>query len=313
MRIDFQCPNGHPMSADEQDIGERLTCDECDTTVRVPAPSVPLDAVTAEVARRPRPPRLPEEHDSVDLPRRRKRRRTPPVRTFDHPYHRIRIGLSLHYAWILVYLISIALTMLALLVASPALLALNFVVWIALFFAKPILGIIGSIFCLRVPSGANAKPFLWTSIGLDAVSLVVGALFFLLGAYAAARRGQAGAEVAALAVVFLGINYLCNYLAWVFLLVFVHKFAVYVTDWGTSSEAIPVGALGTILLLSPVLAVVLIAVLAPILPRDVLGMLLFFGYVLLLVWVVACVKVFLRNLAMLSGLREHLLKQIEKA
>lgn len=200
MAIRLRCPNGHRIVVEDADAGLSVRCGECGVHVRVPASvgaEVPSSAaIRRGQARDPAPP-IPAAEDE-EQPRRRRRERR--LDLGSHPYQRVRIGLALHYTWLLVYLVAFALAILTIISSADArgglgalVAILSILVWVSMFFAKPILGILGSAFCLRVQSGSGARPYVWTSMALDLASLVAGVLALFLGAFALSRRGPDGA------------------------------------------------------------------------------------------------------------------------
>lgn len=299
MPIRLRCPEGHRFSVSEEDAGRRVRCPDCDLAVRVPDPS--------EEEERPRRRKRPRVADGPD--------------TSQHPYHRVRIGLALHYAWILVNLLSLAMFILTMIASADPrsdfarlmgmLLVLTMV---GLFVARPILGILGSVFCLRVPSGSEARPWALTTLILDGCSLGFGLLAFVLGAAAGGlrRNPDAAATGGILLLLCVLANYVCNLLTWVFLQVFLKKFSEYVKEWGSASEAIPLLVQGVLLLVAPLVFVFGLPLIALAVGREGIVVILFVGYGLFLAWLVACAKVFLNALGVLARLRDHLRKEIEK-
>ncbi len=157
MPIPVVCPSGHHMTLPDAQAGKRYRCPLCFGYIDVPA------AAAAPAA-------LPET-DAGPAPE-----NAPAARR----WARTDRGLGLHYARLVVFLLWI-LGMCMALLAEPLIddevfgwLNVGLILWGYLL--TPLLGVVGSILCLWVPSEARARGFVGASLLLDLVMLVLSYL-----------------------------------------------------------------------------------------------------------------------------------------
>ena len=106
-----------------------------------------------------------------------------------------------------------------------------------LYLIAPILGITGSILCCFVPSKTRARPLIFTSLILDGLPLLLGAMALFLGALAT----QTGvSSLSRLGTVLTILAFCCNVAALVLFVLFVKSIASFYGDRGTGNEAIHV-------------------------------------------------------------------------
>jgi hypothetical protein len=264
-----------------------------DLQLRPPAPSAPLparrplpDDEPESRPRRRRPPPVEEDDEDEDIPRPR-RRRSSAVR---EQMRRTCLGLRLYALGLLLSLIAMGLGLLTMILGplvigsvfasggiSAGTWGLAFLVmivnWIVYgcYIAGVILSLVGTIFCLFVPERTGGKVFVILSVVLFWF-MPLGNLFFLL---------------------------------------FLRRLAHYLREWGMGEEAMSILMMSLVIGVSTPVVFVLLFLLFQLL-YSALGvevsmvLSIILGMVFFITLIVMCIKLVLRQLALVDSLRKSL-------
>lgn len=264
-----------------------------DLQLRPPAPSAPLparrplpDDEPESRPRRRRPLPVEEDDEDEDIPRPRRRRSSAVREQMRHTC----MGLRLYALGLLLALIAIGLGLLTLILVPLvigsvlasggtsvgtwvlALLVkiLNWIVY-GCYITGVILSLVGTIFCLFVPERTGSKVFV------------------------------------ILSVVFFWFVPLGNF----FFLLFLRRLARYLREWGMEKEAMSILMISLIIGVSTPVLFLMLFLLFPLLHSTLgikVGMVLsiIFGMAIFITLIVMCIKLMLRQLALVDSLRKSL-------
>jgi hypothetical protein len=297
MDIRFSCAKGHSLAVDPELAGRRVKCPVCREIVTAPAQArfpaeeeADDDEEAAEElsARRRRPRRTPpEEHEG------RGRRHEPGQRARPSKEDQlgwVKFGLNFHLWKYVCFVFAMLLGIMGrVLAAGVPLLALPVVAGAGLSaFAATILGIVGSVFCGRVPPRSGARVLILVSLGFDAAALAA-----LLLAVPAAL-----VNVGLLLLLQL-LSLVGGLTGFVLFMVFLKKLAYYLRDRPDGDEAIAAMIQALAVLIGGPVVIVLSAFILVRIP--VLGVLLLIAeYV---GWLVLLMLTLLRLLTVIKEIR----------
>jgi hypothetical protein len=271
-----------------------------------------------------------DERDDYDEPRRRSK----PAKMKKATRMRLtRLGLSLHAAKILCYLIGILCIIIGLMVlvaaagtaASSGTAATGFgiagialmIIFMLLWILAPVLGTIGSMLCMWVPKKTGAKYLIIISFALDAAGLLtyLACLFIslLMGAFAfqSATSGNTSSLAAMNAVGTLAnigalVSALMVFAAFVLFMLFLRQMLVYFNESGNADECSKVMffciGMGVFTPFYFAMAIGLAIGCAAIHPAISGVLLLFF----ILFWIVGWVNLLMKILTLIGNVRAHL-------
>jgi hypothetical protein len=372
MTWQIRCPNGHLLEIEDAHLGRTVRCPSCQIMMRAEAPggatgvtpaasppppasSKPMQVVDIvegpPIAQRvdvsaPMPVAQRVDADE-DLPTARRRHEDDYDDDYDEPRRRskpakmkkatrmrlTRLGLTLHAAKILCYLVGILCIIVGLVVlvaaastaASSGTAATGFgiagialmIIFMLLWVLAPVLGTIGSMLCMWVPKRTGAKYLIIISFALDAAGLLtyLACLFIslLMGAFAfqSATSGNTSSLAAMNAVGTLAnigafVSALMVFAAFVLFMLFLRQMLLYFNESGNADECSRVMffciALGVFTPFYFAIAIGIAIGCAAIHPAISGALLLFF----ILFWIVGWVNLLMKILTLIGNVRVHL-------
>jgi hypothetical protein len=239
MPIHTQCPNGHALTTGDGQAGKTIQCPRCQAVVAVPALlTVPPGAT---------PPTAAVESDDYQVIEPAPASSDVKVRPVAGPLRWVQLGLGFHYAKLLTILIGIFLAMVGLILAAFT--DMNVVgigarlvviaAWAVVALVAPVLGLVGSVLCCRVPRRTRGRPLIVTALALETAALAVPILLLVLGDGAAALRADgAGRHVATVALGQLAP--VCTLVGFVLFMLFLRRLASFLNQPGAADEAVTI-------------------------------------------------------------------------
>jgi hypothetical protein len=266
MPIVIECANGHKSFVRDEHVGKKALCPICRAVVLVPDPRLTADPFGTPAAGNLAPPipiqGAPESVQTMNPvtsgtalnsptpgpapaavdPRLARKDAAPTKR---QALEKVHLGLSFHYARLVLLLISIV-TLIGCAVFSAmaakeqktvsttGVLAIFTVLMTAgLSFVQPILGIVGSIFCLWVPAKSGAKGFILASFIIDILTLPVGLGLTILTIALQAGSGPSPLNLlAAVATAPMGMA------SWILFIFFLRRLAFYLREDDHADDAL---------------------------------------------------------------------------
>jgi hypothetical protein len=380
MSMRIRCPNGHMLEMAEELRGRKVRCPNCKTVLTAepepPAPQPASMAVTEVQVVEDEPPRHSVRAEEDDPPRRRvrdeederpRRRIRDEEDDFRSEYdddiefrpkpkkmkkaqrmRLTRLGLALHAAKIICYLVALVLVLvlfsLSLVSASilmssnvsPAgtgrsgpgsgvavigvlILVLGGVAFL-LSMAAPFLCLAGSVLCLWVPEKSGSKVLIMLSCALDAMGLLIYAGCFLLslisgslGSVLPGRASMAGAAVNTSMVLVSQLGALLSlimiFVAWVLFMLFLRQLFYYCRDRSGADECLQVMFLCIgWAILGPIIFFIGLILLGVIAAKTHVGVAIAGAVILIIVFIVVWVKLLFSVLQLISTLRGYMSK-----
>jgi hypothetical protein len=239
MPIHTQCPNGHALTTGDAQAGKTIQCPRCQAVVAVPALlTVPPGAT---------PPTAAAETDEYQVIEPAPAPPDVKVRPMAGPLRWVRLGLGFHYAKLLTILIGILLAMVGLILAAFT--DMNVVgigarlvviaAWLDVSFGAPVLGLVGSLLCCRVPCQTRGRPLIVTALALETAALAVPILLLVVGDGAAALRAD-GAGTNARTVALGQVAPVCTLVGFVLFMLFLRRLAFFLEAPGAAEEAVTI-------------------------------------------------------------------------
>jgi hypothetical protein len=172
----------------------------------------------------------------------------------------VNLGLAFHYGWHLGFLGIFVISIVALICFYLVFLTrsfgplgiLNALGWIGFVDAAiimPILGVVGSILCIRVPAEAKGRPLIIVSLALDV------ALFPMVPVLVFANLGMVGFFVMA------GLTLALLLASWILFMLFMKTVAEYLDEWSISRDAVNSIFKGAVLLVGSIIVDIILALL----------------------------------------------------
>jgi len=300
MPIAVVCPNGHRMTLPDKQAGKRYRCPLCFEYINVPLlDSAPAETANNQTARisgpPPESPGLPVRPAAPVPPKPKVTEEEEDAGGQARRWAHVERGLGFLYARLVIVLVCFLLGLSRLILEGSILSKVNQILVlteaVGLLVAGPVLGLIGSLFSLRVPRYTGARPYIVLSFLLDPVSLPF-AYFYFVGQYT--PQGEL--------LVLLG-GRAAQAMSWVLYILFQRRLAVHFNEEIAADEAAQILVWGVILVPAPwalVGAFLLLFQVAPFL-AFITGP----GWMVLpFVLIVLYVKFLLRQLALLGTLRQ---------
>jgi hypothetical protein len=311
MSIRFKCPNGHALTANEEQAGKVVRCPKCRGRAQVPAGADDGESggqysVTQRTAQAPNPNvwiKKVERKQGRDL-----------------KLARVRLGLQFHYFRLMVFLMTPAVVILG--PAAVAVIAggtgsrvagaaaagafvLVMILLLILLMLSPILGMIGSILCAKVPRKKGQTRIL-ISFGLDLAAFGLGIVRGVLQL----TRVLSAQENFVISMLLDVVQMSLMVASWVFFMQFLRILGEYLEEWGQANDAHSLILFGAVLVVLP--AVVLggvlglVAQLSPEHLGHTLGVMLLLG----IAWLVFLFKFLMAVLQIVGYLREAIAKDL---
>ncbi|MCI0683528.1 MAG: hypothetical protein L0Y71_15595 [Gemmataceae bacterium] len=332
MAIELACTCGQKLRVEEARAGERVKCPRCQALVVVAGREAFAAAAEADNAKTCPDcgKRLPTDavvcvNCGLDLQTGRRLKTTikKSAKKKDHAgkLSRVRLGLAFHYARLIIFLASPVVLLLAIAVggiagaggrtmglAGGALAFIVAILVVAALLSAPVLGMVGSILCVWVPS-KSARSTIMVSMALDMASFGLGMVALLLTVVGVLS------DAPALALVFRFVQFGLTVAAWVLFMIFLRRLALSFEEWGYADEAGSIILFGTLLVLVPPLVVVGLTVLIAGLAVGGGGLavartLAIVILVLVVVYLVFLIKFGFRQLELISDLRRVITRRL---
>jgi hypothetical protein len=242
MPISVICPNGHRMNLPDQHAGKRYRCPLCFMFIDVPLPdSTPVPAPVAA------PPPAPTVNATAPAPPppaaapAQPAAATPPAPAAETPGEQpppppmpelvwVDWGLGFHYARLPVFLLSVLVGLLIAVLKDfldPEWVArIGLILVVGILLLSPVLGLVGSVLCLKFPREANVRPLLLGSLGFDVAAILLGLL--VLG----------GSFTPGGSVIVQIVGGAAELVAWMLFMVFLDQAARFLNQEVASAEAL---------------------------------------------------------------------------
>ncbi len=295
--IRFACPHcDKSLRAPETRAGSVVKCPVCGEKVTIPnaeaklPPPEELDDYRVAV---PQPRRREEEWEDPEAEERRHQRKRRRHRERRQGLEKVNLGLGFHYARLVLLLVTLIGQLLVgavagVAVGNPNLVPVVGVLTVLLLVSagvQALLGIVGSIFCLAVPTASGARGIILISMVLDVLALPLGVVMFLLDF----------PDV---------LGMLMGLVSWILFMVFLSRLAAFVREGVLSQTCMELLWHGLILFLAAPLGLVVVGFGLRFLPC--IGPLIFLA--LLLGYIVYLIKFLFMILEAIGSLRQVIVR-----